>query len=151
MSAASDTIASLRGDGAEIIAIGAVMLVLAVCSVVLRLLAKAVNEKEYGFDDVLVGFALASYLVSEALVIRGSFLNIFFLLDRKIVKVLTMLQRSTWVGEQLMGSLLSMVYSCSSLGSTLFFTGPLQPLRHSVCSHSIDGSSLHIVSFPFLP
>ena len=78
MSAALDTIASLRGDGPEIMAVGAVMLVLAICSVALRLLAKAANEREYGFDDALMGFSLVSYLVSEVLVIRGSFLEVLF-------------------------------------------------------------------------
>ena len=71
MSAASDTIVSLRNDGPKIIAVGAVMLALAVCSVILRLLAKAANEKEYGFDDLLIGCSLASYLASESLALRG--------------------------------------------------------------------------------
>ena len=75
MSAAEQTIASLRYDGSEIIAVVAAMLGLAICSVALRLLAKSTNTNEYGFDDALVGCSLASYIASESLIMAGMFLS----------------------------------------------------------------------------
>ena len=73
MSAAQDTIASLRDDGTEIITIGAVMLSLAVSAVLLRFLAKSQIEKKFGLDDVLIGIALVSYSTAESLVLRGQY------------------------------------------------------------------------------
>lgn len=73
MSAAEDTIASLREDGLRIIAVASVMMFAATVAVALRLLAKSSNENRLGFDDLMIGLALALFLAVEGLVIRCRF------------------------------------------------------------------------------
>lgn len=65
------TLASLRDNGSEIIAIGSVMLALAVVVVILRLVAKSLGEKALGIDDIMICFSLIFYAATEALVLRG--------------------------------------------------------------------------------
>ena len=65
------TLASLHADGGEIIAIGSVMLSLAVAVVVLRLIAKSLSNKTFGLDDFMISIALIFYLATESLILRG--------------------------------------------------------------------------------
>ena len=111
MSAAEDTIASLRNNGSEIIAVGAVMASLAIVSVVLRLLAKAWNEKEYGIDDILIGLALLWYLLTESLVLRGMCFSIALTYQIVLWLVLTLIQLSTSAGKLPMELLPNMLLS----------------------------------------
>ena len=65
------TLASLQRDGAKVIVIGSVMLTVALTSVVLRFIAKSLNESSFGVDDLLIGVSLLFYLTTESLVLRG--------------------------------------------------------------------------------
>ena len=65
------TLTSLHNDGAKVIAIASVMLTGAFSSVMLRFVAKSLNDKSFGVDDVLIGFALIFYLATESLVLTG--------------------------------------------------------------------------------
>lgn len=72
MSAAEETIATLRDSGSDVTAVSAVMLSAASISVALRFLAKSTKEHTFGWDDFLIACGLACYLTSESLVLRGS-------------------------------------------------------------------------------